>query len=206
MLKRVAVFASGAGSNFAALLQAKNAGEITADFPLLIASNKTAPAIQRALDNGMAVRILDKTCENRADEIIKALREYSIDYCVLAGYLPIVPPEVIRAYPNRIVNIHPSLIPAFCGQGFYGHFVHEAAIARGVKLSGATVHFVDEGTDTGPIILQEAVTVENHETPASLAAKILQVEHRILPRAIALLCAGQVELHNGQVHILPANK
>ena len=128
-------------------------------------------------------------------ELLKAVDAYEPDLIVLAGYLVVIPPEMIKKYKNRIINIHPSLIPSFCGTGYYGLKVHEAALARGVKVVGATVHFVDEGTDTGPIILQKAVEVQNGDTPEVLQRRVMeQVEWKILPRAIDLIANGKVEV------------
>lgn len=205
-LKRIAVFASGGGSNFGALLEAIENKEVNAQVVLLLSNAPSAYACARAREKGIPVAVINKAthpeADARAQAILKALAEKQADYIVLAGYLPIVPAAIIRAYPNRIVNIHPSLIPAFCGKGFYGHFVHEAAVARGVKLSGATVHFVDEGTDTGPIICQESVPVFAEDSPEDLAARVLKVEHSILPRALSLICADRVLVKNNTVHIL----
>ena len=128
-------------------------------------------------------------------ELLKAVDAYEPDLIVLAGYLVVIPPEMIKKYKNRIINIHPSLIPSFCGTGYYGLKVHEAALARGVKVVGATVHFVDEGTDTGPIILQKAVEVQNGDTPEVLQRRVMeQAEWKILPRAIDLIANGKVEV------------
>ena len=128
-------------------------------------------------------------------ELLKAVDAYEPDLIVLAGYLVVIPPEMIKKYKNRIINIHPSLIPSFCGTGYYGLKVHEAALERGVKVVGATVHFVDEGTDTGPIILQKAVEVQNGDTPEVLQRRVMeQVEWKILPHAIDLIANGKVEV------------
>ena len=132
------------------------------------------------------------------------MNEYKVDLVVLAGFLVVIPPEMIAQYRNRIINIHPSLIPSFCGTGFYGLKVHEGALSRGVKVTGATVHFVDEGTDTGPIILQKAVAVEEDDTPEILQRRVMeQAEWKIMPQAIDLIANGRVKVEDGKVKILP---
>ena len=150
---------------------------------------------------------LAKSYENRAAfnaDFLEKLNEYKVDLVVLAGFLVVIPPEMIAQYRNRIINIHPSLIPSFCGTGFYGLKVHEGALSRGVKVTGATVHFVDEGTDTGPIILQKAVAVEEDDTPEILQRRVMeQAEWKIMPQAIDLIANGRVKVEDGKVKILP---
>ena len=137
-------------------------------------------------------------------DFLEKLNEYKVDLVVLAGFLVVIPPEMIAQYRNRIINIHPSLIPSFCGTGFYGLKVHEGALSRGVKVTGATVHFVDEGTDTGPIILQKAVAVEEDDTPEILQRRVMeQAEWKIMPQAIDLIANGRVKVEDGKVKILP---
>ena len=199
MLK-VAVLVSGGGTNLQAILDAIDNGTITnAKVEVVISNNKNAYAIERAKNHGIeALCISPKDYESREvfnQELLKAVDAYEPDLIVLAGYLVVIPPEMIKKYKNRIINIHPSLIPSFCGTGYYGLKVHEAALERGVKVVGATVHFVDEGTDTGPIILQKAVEVHNGDTPEVLQRRVMeQAEWKILPHAIDLIANGKVEV------------
>ena len=166
---------------------------------VVISNNKNAYALTRAKENGIDAKCISpKDYESREvfnQELLKAVDAYEPDLIVLAGYLVVIPPEMIKKYKNRIINIHPSLIPSFCGTGYYGLKVHEAALERGVKVVGATVHFVDEGTDTGPIILQKAVEVHNGDTPEVLQRRVMeQAEWKILPHAIDLIANGKVEV------------
>ena len=199
MLK-VAVLVSGGGTNLQAILDAIDNGTITnAKVEVVISNNKNAYALERAKNHGIeALCISPKDYESREvfnQELLKAVDAYEPDLIVLAGYLVVIPPEMIKKYKNRIINIHPSLIPSFCGTGYYGLKVHEAALERGVKVVGATVHFVDEGTDTGPIILQKAVEVHNGDTPEVLQRRVMeQAEWKILPHAIDLIANGKVEV------------
>ena len=167
------------------------------EIAVVISNNKNAYALERAKQAGIeAVCVSPKDYENREQfnqEFLKTLDSYQVDLVVLAGFLVVIPPAMIQKYENRIINIHPSLIPSFCGTGYYGLKVHEGALARGVKVTGATVHFVDEGTDTGPIILQKAVEVQNGDTPEILQRRVMeQAEWEILPRAIHLIANGKV--------------
>ena len=195
---RVVVMVSGGGTNLQAIIDSVKNGTITnTELAGVISNNKNAYALTRARENGIdATCISPKDYESRAvfnQELIKAVDAYRPDLIVLAGYLVVIPPEMIKKYKNQIINIHPSLIPAFCGTGFYGLKVHEAALERGVKVVGATVHFVDEGTDTGPIILQKAVEVQNGDTPEVLQRRVMeQAEWKILPHAIDLIANGKV--------------
>ena len=197
MLK-VAVLVSGGGTNLQAILDAIDSGKITnTEIRVVISNNEGAYALERAKNYGTEGLLLSpKSFETREEfnqKLLEALKERDIDLVVLAGYLVVVPPCVIKEYENRIINIHPSLIPSFCGKGCYGLHVHEKALERGVKVSGATVHFVDEGTDTGPIILQKAVEVQNGDTPEILQRRVMeQAEWEILPRAIHLIANGKV--------------
>ena len=199
MLK-LGVLVSGGGTNLQAIMDAIDAGVITnAEVGLVISNNKGAYALKRAENKGIPARCISpKDYESREvfnQELLKAVDAYEPDLIVLAGYLVVIPPEMIKKYKNRIINIHPSLIPSFCGTGYYGLKVHEAALERGVKVVGATVHFVDEGTDTGPIILQKAVEVHNGDTPEVLQRRVMeQAEWKILPRAIDLIANGKVEV------------
>ena len=197
MLK-IAVLVSGGGTNLQAIIDKIAEGVITnTEIAVVISNNKNAYALERAKQAGIeAVCVSPKDYENREQfnqEFLKTLDSYQVDLVVLAGFLVVIPPAMIQKYENRIINIHPSLFPAFCGTGYYGLKVHEGALARGVKVTGATVHFVDEGTDTGPIILQKAVEVQNGDTPEILQRRVMeQAEWEILPRAIHLIANGKV--------------
>ena len=197
---RVLSMVSGGGTNLQAIIDSVKNGTITnTELVGVISNNKNAYALTRAEENGIDVKCISpKDYESREvfnQELLKAVDAYEPDLIVLAGYLVVIPPEMIKKYKNRIINIHPSLIPSFCGTGYYGLKVHEAALARGVKVVGATVHFVDEGTDTGPIILQKAVEVQNGDTPEVLQRRVMeQAEWKILPRAIDLIANGKVEV------------
>lgn len=197
MLK-IAVLVSGGGTNLHAIIDKIAEGVITnTEIAVVISNNKNAYALERAKQAGIeAVCVSPKDYENREQfnqEFLKTLDSYQVDLVVLAGFLVVIPPAMIQKYENRIINIHPSLIPSFCGTGYYGLKVHEGALARGVKVTGATVHFVDEGTDTGPIILQKAVEVQNGDTPEILQRRVMeQAEWEILPRAIHLIANGKV--------------
>ncbi|HJC15883.1 MAG TPA: phosphoribosylglycinamide formyltransferase [Candidatus Fusicatenibacter intestinigallinarum] len=206
MLKTV-VLVSGGGTNLQAIFDAIDAGKITnTEISAVISNNANAYALERARKRGVdAVCISPKNFENR-DAFNRALLEkvqsYGADLVVLAGCLVVIPKIMVDAFPNRMINIHPSLIPAFCGTGYYGLKVHEAALARGVKVTGATVHFVDDGTDTGPIILQKAVEVRQDDTPEILQRRVMEeAEWRILPQAIDLIANGKVSVVDGQVKI-----
>ena len=197
---RVGVLVSGGGTNLQAIMDAVDSGKITnAEISLVVSNNPGAYALNRAESRGIPAKCISpKTFENREEfhkALLLELQENKIDLVVLAGFLVAIPPMIVEAYPNRIINIHPSLIPSFCGTGYYGLKVHEAALARGVEVVGATVHFVDEGTDTGPIILQKAVEVQNGDTPEVLQRRVMeQAEWKILPHAIDLIANGKVEV------------
>lgn len=204
---RVAVLVSGGGTNLQAIMDAIRAEKITnAEIITVISNNAGAYALERAKNYGCeALLISPRDYQNREEfnqALLVALNERKIDLVVLAGYLVVVPPCVIREYENRIINIHPSLIPSFCGTGCYGLHVHEKALARGVRISGATVHFVDEGTDTGPIIMQKPVAVEQGDTPQILQRRIMeQAEWVILPETINLIANGKVHVEGRTVII-----
>ena len=197
---RVLSMVTGGGTNLQAIIDSVKNGTITnTELVGVISNNKSAYALTRAEENGIDAKCISpKDYESREvfnQELLKAVDAYEPDLIVLAGYLVVIPPEMIKKYKNRIINIHPSLIPSFCGTGYYGLKVHEAALARGVKVVGATVHFVDEGTDTGPIILQKAVEVQNGDTPEVLQRRVMeQAEWKILSRAIDLIANGKVEV------------
>ena len=206
MLK-LAVLVSGGGTNLQAIIDAISAGKITnACISVVISNNANAYALERARAHGIeALCISPKDFESREafnQAFLDKLNSYNVDLVVLAGFLVVLPEMMIKEYTNRIVNIHPSLIPSFCGKGFYGLKVHEGVLARGVKVTGATVHFVDEGTDTGPIILQKAVEVEQGDTPEVLRRRVMeQAEWVILPKAIDLIANGKVSVEDGHVII-----
>jgi phosphoribosylglycinamide formyltransferase-1 len=206
MLK-AAVLVSGGGTNLQAIIDSIHDGRITdACIDIVVSNNPGAYALERAAKAGIETRVIspksypDRPAFNQA--LTDFLKERGVDLIVLAGFMVVLPEMLIKAFPNRIINVHPSLIPAFCGTGFYGLRVHEAALARGVKVSGATVHFVDEGTDTGPIILQQAVQVEEGDTPEILQRRIMeQAEWKIMPKAIDLIAHGKVTVKDGKVYI-----
>lgn len=206
MLK-LAVLVSGGGTNLQAIIDAIGAGKITnACISVVISNNANAYALERARAHGIeALYISPKDFESREafnQAFLDKLNSYNVDLVVLAGFLVVLPEMMIKEYTNRIVNIHPSLIPSFCGKGFYGLKVHEGVLARGVKVTGATVHFVDEGTDTGPIILQKAVEVGQGDTPEVLQRRVMeQAEWVILPKAIDLIANGKVSVEDGHVII-----
>ena len=206
MLK-AAVLVSGGGTNLQAILDAVDSGKITnAEVSLVISNNPNAYALKRAENHGIeAVCISPKEFESREkfhEALLKKLQESGAELIVLAGYLVAIPPMMVEAYPNKIINIHPSLIPSFCGTGYYGLKVHEGVLSRGVKVTGATVHFVDGGTDTGPIILQKAVEVHEGDTPKALQQRVMEeAEWVIMPRAIDLIANGKVTVEDGHVKI-----
>ena len=204
----VVVLVSGGGTNLQAIIDAVENGTITnTKIAGVISNNKNAYALERAKKHGIAnCCISPKDYANRAtfnQKFLEKMDELNPDLIVLAGFLVVIPPQMIAKYRNRMINIHPSLIPAFCGTGFYGLKVHEKALERGVKVVGATVHFVDEGTDTGPIILQKAVEVEEGDTPEVLQRRVMeQAEWKILPKAIDLIANGKVKVEDGRTHII----
>ena len=204
MLK-VVVLVSGGGTNLQAIIDAVESNTITnTEIIGVISNNRNAYALERAKNHGIpGMCISPKDYETREafnDAFLCALNELNPDLIVFAGFLVVIPAKMIRQYENRIINIHPSLIPAFCGTGYYGLKVHEAALKRGVKVVGATVHFVDEGTDTGPIILQKAVNVEQGDTPEVLQRRVMeQAEWKILPEAINLIANDKIEVNDGHV-------
>lgn len=206
MLK-VVVCVSGGGTNLQAVMDAMEKGEITnAKITGVISNNQNAFALERARKAGIpAFCISPKDYEDRGafhKALLGKVRELAPNLIVLAGYLVTIPAEMIEAYKNRIINIHPSLIPAFCGVGYYGLKVHEGALARGVRISGATVHFVDAGTDTGPIIFQKAVLVKPDDTPKTLQQRIMEeAEWKILPKAIDYIANGKIRIEDGKVMI-----
>lgn len=207
MLK-IAVLVSGGGTNLQAIIDAIADKTITnAEISVVISNNQDAYALERAKKHGIeAVCISPKQFETRDEfnyAFLEKLNSYQVDLVVLAGFLVVLPELMIREYENRIINIHPSLIPSFCGTGFYGLRVHEGVLARGVKITGATVHFVDAGTDTGPIIMQKAVEVKQDDTPEILQRRVMEeAEWIIMPKAIDLIANGRVSVVEGKVKIV----
>ncbi len=204
---RIAVLVSGGGTNLQAIIDNINSGGITdTEIAAVISNNRNAYALNRAETAAIPNRCISPkdyaAREEFNDALLAAVDEAEADLVVLAGFLVVIPEEMIRLYRNRIINIHPALIPSFCGTGYYGLKVHEAALARGVKVTGATVHFVDEGTDTGPIILQKAVEVKPDDTPKSLQLRVMeQAEWVILPEAVNLIAHGKVTVKDGLAYI-----
>ena len=202
---RVVVLVSGGGTNLQAIMDAVDNGTITnTEIVGVISNNKNAYALERAAKHGIKnVCVSPKDFASRAEfneGLLKEVDEMQADLIVLAGFLVVIPEQMIEKYRNRIINVHPSLIPSFCGTGFYGLKVHEAALEKGVKVVGATVHFVDEGTDTGAIILQKAVAVERGDTPQNLQRRVMeQAEWLILPQAIDLIANDKLEMIDGKV-------
>lgn len=203
----VVVMVSGGGTNLEAILEKIESGYIdNARVKMVISNNKNAYALERAKNHGIEARCISpRDFESREEfnsYLVSELSEINPDLIVLAGYLVVIPEEMTERFKNRIINIHPSLIPAFCGKGYYGLKVHEGVLERGVKLTGATVHFVDSGTDTGPIILQKAVSVADDDTPETLQKRVMvEAEWEILPEAIKLISEGRVKVVDGRVKI-----
>ncbi len=201
-MKNIVVLVSGGGTNLQALIDAQNSGAIkNGKITCVISSNPEAYALERAAQNGIPTAVIRRRDFTEFSEYDKALTELlkskNADLVVLAGFLTILGKEVISAFENRIINIHPALIPSFCGEGYYGLKVHEAALKKGVKLSGATAHFVNEECDGGPIILQKAVKVKNGDTPEVLQKRIMeQAEWKILPKAVSLFCEDKISVIN----------
>lgn len=206
MLK-LAVLVSGGGTNLQAIIDSIADGRITnAEIKVVISNNKNAYALERAAKAGIPAKALspkdftDREAFN--DALLQALIDAEADLVVLAGCLVVIPPKIVEHFKNRIINIHPSLIPSFCGKDYYGLKVHEGVLNRGVKVTGATVHFVDDGTDTGPIILQKAVEVHQDDTPKSLQLRVMEeAEWVIMPRAIDLIANGKVKVEGGKALI-----
>lgn len=203
-MKKAAVLVSGGGTNLQAIIDAKASGLIrNAEISLVISNNPSAYALTRAKNAGIKASCISPSDFDSREAFNKALTdaliEAEVDLVVLAGFLVIIPREMVEKFRNRIINVHPSLIPSFCGTGCYGLKVHEKALSRGVKITGATVHFVDEGTDTGPIILQKAVEVKDGDTAEILQKRVMEeAEWKILPEAIELVASGQVKVVDGK--------
>ncbi len=207
---KIGVLLSGSGSNLQSLIDNIESGKINGRIEVVISNKKDAYGLERARQHSIDAVFVNQReyadIEAYNDAVIDELKKHNVELVILAGYLKILSARFIETYKNKIINIHPSLIPSFCGMGFYGIKVHEAAINYGVKLSGATVHFVDENTDTGPIIIQESVKVDFEDTAESLQQKILKIEHRILPLAIKYYCDGSIELIGRKVKLLLQQK
>ena len=205
--KKIAVLVSGGGTNLQALIDAEKRGELgNGKITLVIASKPGVYALERAANAGIEGRVLARKDYESIAAYSKALADEmtaaGIDLVVLAGFLTIIDEQVYEAFPNKIINVHPALIPSFCGKGFYGLHVHEAALAKGVKVSGATVHIVTPECDAGPIILQKAVEVQQDDTPEVLQRRIMEeAEWKILPEAVRLFCEDKITVENNKVYI-----
>ena len=204
-MMKMAVLVSGGGTNLQAIMDAMDRGEITnAEIAVVISNNANAYALERARMKGIeAICVSPKAYASRAEfnqALLETIQSYHVDLVVLAGCPVVIPEIMVKAYPNKIINIHPALIPSFCGTGYYGLKVHEGVLERGVKVTGATVHFVDEGTDTGPIILQKAVEVHQGDTPEILQRRVMEeAEWKIMPKAIDLIANDKIEVVDGLV-------
>ena len=206
-MKNIVVLVSGGGTNLQALIDSEKRGEIIGGrITCVISSKADAYALERAKQNGIKTRVLVRKDYADVHEysaaMLAALNEEKADLVVYAGFMTILDESLCRAYPNKMINVHPALIPSFCGKGFYGLHVHEAALEKGVKVSGATVHFVTEVCDGGPIILQDTVKVHDDDTPETLQRRIMEnVEWKILPRAVSLFCQDKIHVENGRTYI-----
>jgi len=202
---KIAVLISGNGSNLQSLIDSIERGDIKGKIDIVISNKKDAFGLKRARKHGIDTMYIGKGLYPEADKrdevLLKTLIDRKIDLIVLAGYLCILNEKIVKRFKNRIINIHPSLIPSFCGIGYYGEKVHRAVLDYGVKITGATVHFVDEGADTGPVIIQRAVEVDFDDTVETLSKKVLKVEHEILPLAVKLFCEGRLEVKGRKVKI-----
>ena len=192
----IGVLISGGGTNLQAIIDETRSGGINGTVKLVISNKENAYGLERARLSGIKA-----VYETNEDKIIGLLKENNIDLIVLAGYLKIITPKFVDEFRNKIINIHPSLIPSFCGKGYYGEKVHQGVIDYGAKVTGATVHFVDEGADTGAIIMQETVNVEQDDDAKSLAKRVLEVEHRILKESIRLFCENKLSIQGRRVFI-----
>jgi phosphoribosylglycinamide formyltransferase-1 len=202
---RLAVFASGGGTNFQAILDAVESGALPLTVALCLSNTPGAGALARAETHGVPTAVLDPRAfaaeAPYVEAVMQVLGEHAVNFIALAGYLRKIPAAVVAAFRGRMLNIHPALLPAFGGQGLYGRRVHEAVLAYGARWSGATVHLVDEAYDTGPIVLQEPVPVLPGDTPETLGARVLRVEHRLYPQALRLFAEGRVQVDGRIVHI-----
>jgi len=205
-VKRIAVLVSGRGSNLQTIIDNTQNGNINGKIEVVISNKQDAYALERAGRHDIEGIYIGKgnypDLSERNDKLIEILREKKIDLIVLAGYMSILNEKIVQLFTNRIINIHPSLIPSFCGKGFYGERVHKAVLEYGVKLTGATVHFVDEGADTGPVIIQKAVEVDFADTVETLSKKVLKLEHELLPLAVKLFCEDKLQVEGRRVKIV----
>ena len=198
MLKRIAVLLSGGGTDFQSILDAIDEKTINGEVVLVVSNREKAYGLERARQKGIQTEVIKK---NDA-EILRLCRNAQVDFIVLAGYLSIIGDELISAYKDKIINIHPSLIPSFSGPGYYGMHVHEEVYRRGVKVSGATIHFVSTEVDGGPIIYQEAVDISDLNSPSDIQKRVLEIEHRILPYVVGKMCEDKVVIENGKARII----
>lgn len=207
-LKNIVVLVSGGGTNLQALIDAQERGEIKdGKISCVISSKPGAFALERAEKHGIPSRVISRKeysdTISYSNAILEALKEEQADLIVLAGFMTILSEDVVKAYPYKIINVHPALIPSFCGNGYYGLKVHEAALSYGVKISGATVYFVNEEADAGAIILQKPVEVKNNDTPETLQKRIMeQAEWKILPEAVALFCSDKIKISGGKAFVI----
>ena len=207
-LKNIVVLVSGGGTNLQALIDAQERGEIKdGKISCVISSKPGAFALERAEKHGIPSRVISRKeysdTISYSNAILEALKEEQADLIVLAGFMTILSEDVVKAYPYKIINVHPALIPSFCGNGYYGLKVHEAALSYGVKISGATVHFVNEEADSGAIILQKPVEVKNNDTPETLQKRIMeQAEWKILPEAVTLFCSDKIKISGGKAFVI----
>ncbi|MCC3865514.1 phosphoribosylglycinamide formyltransferase [Terrisporobacter petrolearius] len=192
----IGILISGGGTNLQAVIDNCENKTINGEVKVVISNKSEAFGLQRAKNHNIKA-----VFENEEDKIIQILKENKVELVVLAGYLKIISPKLVNEYKNRIINIHPSLIPAFCGKGYYGEKVHQGVIDYGAKVTGATVHFVDEGADTGPIIMQKTVEVKQDDDAKKLAARVLDVEHEILTKSIAMFCENKLTVQGRRVYI-----
>lgn len=206
-MKNIVVLVSGGGTNLQALIDAEKSGIITnGKITCVISSKPDVYALERAKNNGIKTRVLARKdygdIASYSKAMLDALNEEKANLVVYAGFMTILDEQIVRAYPNKMMNVHPALIPSFCGKGYYGLRVHEEALKKGVKLTGATVHFVTEVCDGGPIILQKAVEVKDDDTPEVLQKRVMeQAEWKILPKAVSLFCDDRLEVKNNRVYI-----
>ncbi|MHB9131807.1 MAG: phosphoribosylglycinamide formyltransferase [Armatimonadota bacterium] len=207
-ITRIGALASGGGSNLQAVMDEINAGNIAGQVVLVISDNPDAYALQRAAQAGIDTAVIRPrdypSREAFSQALAECLQAADVELVLMAGFMRMVTTEFVSAFPGRIMNIHPALIPSFCGPGFYGHHVHEAVLQYGAKVSGCTVHFVEEVVDGGPIIVQHAVPVLEDDTPDTLAARVLVEEHQAYPEAVRLFCAGRLRIEGRLVRVLPA--
>jgi len=207
-MMNIAVLVSGGGTNLQALIDAQKRGEIkNGKITCVIASKEEAYALERAKSNGIKTMVIPRKefadIQSYTKAVTDALLAEQADLVVYAGFMTILDEQIVQAFPYKMMNVHPALIPSFCGKGFYGLHVHEAVLESGVKLTGATVHFVTEECDGGPIILQKAVDVENGDTPEILQKRVMeQCEWKILPRAVSLFCEGRIKVINNKTEII----